>query len=399
MSKSYKELDEYEKADRIGQIATEIVSSAATTFSVLALITSITGYNETANFIPVLTGATILASPLTYMGLKYLQTKADERVKRDQHMAAQLFAMFDEAYAGERKITSTSSFFVQEILDIFEEKNKDFPQDEIMHINQFLYLINANYFSEISKQFPSMDREDVIRRLVEHISNYLNISGRLTFDETDAKKALDYCLFINPDLKKQIYKEFKKSKVKIMGTHDFEIIRKDSDSMEEYLAKFSEEKESTRFDADNIKHYEDIIESYKGQDYWQEKGLSSPEDLEWDVEFLRTVIKTIIRDHRQELRKQNPQYTNLNLACSYIYNVMLYAVLNNRKEVGQTEMLNTFKNWSYLPFDMKIDTINTIFDENEISYDEHPLGIKANRNKKHPQKIINFKKRPTPESE
>ena len=52
-----------------------------------------------------------------------------------------------------------------------------------------------------------------------------------------------------------------------------------------------------------------------------------------------------------------------------------------------------------MPFEMKIDTINTIFDENEISYEEHPLGIKTKKEKKQSQKIITFPKSIKKESE
>ncbi len=399
MRKKYNELDEFEKIDYIGKNATEVAASIATTLSVFSLITLLTGYNEHANYLPVLTGATLLVSPLTYMGLKQLQKKIEERMKRDAHMSAQLFTMLDEAFDSDRKITSQTSFFVQEILDVFEENNKDFPQDEIMHINQFIYMINANYFDEINRQFPSLDREDVIRKLIEQISNYLNASQRMKFDETDAKTVLEYCLFIKPDMKEQIFKEFKKSKVKFKGTYNFEIIRKDTETVSEYIEKFDEERKATWFDVDNVEDYDSIISNFESQDYWQEEGFPSPENLIWDMAFLMIIVKTIVKHNRSELRKQNEEYTNLSLAADYIYNAMLYAVLNNKKEVGQTELLNTFKNWNYLPFEMKIDTINTIFDENEISYEEHPLGIKTKKEKKQPQKIITFPKSIKKESE
>lgn len=399
MSKKYNELDEFEKIDCIGKNATEVAASIATTLSVFSLITLLTGYNEHANYLPVLTGATLLISPLTYIGFKQIQKKLKERMKRDAHMSAQLFTMLDEAFDSDRKITSRTSFFVQEILDVFEENNKDFPQDEIMHINQFIYMINANYFDEINRQFPSLDREDIIRKLIEQISNYLNASQRMKFDETDAKTVLEYCLFIKPDMKEQMFKEFKKSKVKFKGTYNFEIIRKDTETVSEYIEKFDEERKATWFDVDNVEDYDSIISNFESQDYWQEEGLPSPENLIWDMAFLMIIVKTIVKHNRSELRKQNEEYTNLSLAADYIYNAMLYAVLNNKKEVGKTELLNTFKNWNYLPFEMKLDTINIIFNENEISYDEHPLGIKSTRSKKQPQKIIKFPTKGIHESE
>ena len=54
-------------------------------------------------------------------------------------------------------------------------------------------------------------------------------------------------------------------------------------------------------------------------------------------------------------------------------------------------MIATFKNWRYLPFNLKLKVLDDIFEQEQISYDEHPFKISGT--KKQPQKVIEFKKK------
>ena len=65
MSKRFNELDEYEKIDKVGQTALEVTSSVGMTFAVFSALTVMTGFNEYAHFLPVLTGASLIISPFT----------------------------------------------------------------------------------------------------------------------------------------------------------------------------------------------------------------------------------------------------------------------------------------------------------------------------------------------
>lgn len=68
----------------------------------------------------------------------------------------------------------------------------------------------------------------------------------------------------------------------------------------------------------------------------------------------------------------------------------MYALVNNRQQVGQTELINTFKNWDYIPFDMKLSVLNTLFTEEDIDFSTHPFGVSKKREKP-ATKIIQFR--------
>ena len=115
--------------------------------------------------------------------------------------------------------------------------------------------------------------------------------------------------------------------------------------------------------------------------------------LDWDYDFLRKILVLISTKYRQELVKEYGQeYNNLNLAGTFIYNALSYAVVNNREMVGYKEMINCFKGWNYIPFNLQLDILNDLFEQEEIPYEEHPYGIKMKRSNKAKIIQIDFKK-------
>lgn len=393
--KKLDELDEIQRMEKSGDKAIEVVSSIGMSLATTSILSAMLGVANTSYIIPFLTGGTLLTSPIMYLGMKKVKNKMDERFERDLHHVAQMQIMAQETKELDRKIGRMTSLFLQEILEVFDEENKDFPQNQIMPINQLINLINCNYYEKIAKAHPELDREDVVRKIVQQTSMYLNNSARKKFDETDAKIVVNACLFIPESVKEEIVTEFKKSKVKFFDETHYEIIRNDTngDLCEYNLKKASEVSgQYTAFDIENGNDYYEIISTYTNNSFWIDEELGDPNGLDWDIDFLRTIIKTIVRDHRQELRKSNPDYSNFKLAGDFIFNALSYALVNGRQEVGRVEMLNTFKNWNYIPFDMKLAVLDTIFEEQGIEQNEHPFGISEKRPKPAFQKIIQFPK-------
>jgi len=68
-----------------------------------------------------------------------------------------------------------------------------------------------------------------------------------------------------------------------------------------------------------------------------------------------------------------------------------YVLVNKRYEVGKDELINVFKYWNYLPFNICLDVLDSLFEEYDIPYSKHPFGIKEPR-KKEVQKVIQFPK-------
>lgn len=375
--KKDRDSDKYQKhADK----ATEIIASIGMATSISSLLTLIPFAPD--NELSVITGGTILFSPCIYFGMNYLKDKMKERNIRDQHHTAQTYLMMTEANSADHNVTKTTTIFLHE----FHQEMKKYPtkidDDDQMSINQFLYLINANYYDEITKTFPMLNREEIVRRLIILTLNYLNDNEKTTFDENDAKEILSKCLFIKHDLKEEIYKEFKKSKVKFGKKKFYEIIRKDAGpSIASYgeLRREDEKNQAPNFDIEDLNQVYSLIGCYVNNECMQELGNTF---LDWDYDFLRRLLVLIAFKYRKQLvDKYGTLHNNLNLTSSFIYHALSYAVVNNREMVSYKEMINAFKNWDYIPFNLQLDILDDLFEQENIPYEEHPYGVKKKRNK------------------
>lgn len=150
------------------------------------------------------------------------------------------------------------------------------------------------------------------------------------------------------------------------------------------------------FDFTNGNDYYDIIQQVAQDPYFEEEDLGDPRGLDWDIDFLKIIIPTMIREHSQELKVAIPAYQDIRLLGSYIYNATAYALVNNKEHLYKEELLNTFKNWDSIPFFIRLQTLDTLYQENDLSEIPHP--IRGSKKKVTPgiQKIISF---PTTKSE
>ena len=385
-------MKDFDKLDKKMDKATEIIASIGMASSISAFSTLISSLTTTEQ-LSIITGGTILLSPCIYFGMNALKKKSQDRINRDMHHTAQLFIMMKEAHSADHNVTKTSTVFLHELHQEQQKINVEIDDNEQMNINQFLYLINANYYDEIAKKFPDLNREEVIRRLITLILLHLEHNNKKTFDEKDAKEVLDKCLFIKQELKEEIYKEFKKSKVKCGKQKFYEIIRKDTTaSIESYqkLRETDEKNQAPDFDIEDLNQVYSLIGCYANNEDMQELGNTF---LDWDYDFLRKILVLISTKYRQELVKEYGQeYNNLNLARTFIYNALSYAVVNNREMVGYKEMINCFKGWNYIPFNLQLDILDDLFEQEGIPYEEHPYDIKKKRNNKAKIIQLDFKK-------
>ena len=375
------DLNKFEKrADK----ATEIITSIGMATSLSAFLTLIPSTN---NDLGIITGGTILLSPCVYFGMNYLKEKAKDSQLRDMHHTSQLFLMMTEANSVDHNVTKSSTLFLHELHQEMNNYDAKIDDNEQMNINQFLYLINANYYDEIIKTFPMLNREEIVRRLIIVILNHLTDNNKTTFDENDAKEVLGKTIFIRQELKEQIYKEFKKSKVKFGKNKFYEIIRNDTDSSPaayEELRRQDEMNQAPNFDIEDLNQIYSLIGCYVNNEMMQELGNTM---LDWDYDFLRRLLVLISTKYRRQLIDEHgTRHNNLNLTSSFIYNALSYAVVNEREMVGYKEMINAFKNWDYIPFNLQLEILDDLFEQEEISYEEHPYGLK--KHKKTKPKII-----------
>ena len=397
--KTLEEIDEqYQKETKKLDACLEVVSSIGIAIATSSLLTM----SMDSNNLLAMTGATILLSPPIYFGLKKMKEKFEESINRDMHQAGQLVLMYQEVKDRDRKIESMTSLFLDEIFNRFEEENITFPEDQIMNINQFLYLINANYYERIKEKNKDITRDELINKIVTAISIYLIDTEKENFDETDAVRVLFYCPFIDESLKNEIAFEFKQAKVTINDKTIYEIVRNDVlASIDEYIKKHKAEENGMYrgFDINESADYQELIMSYALDPYYLEKGYRDPRDVDWDLGFFKKVVQLIVRDHREELLKTNSYYSNYNLASSLVSNTLMYALVNNKDIVDQDVVINSFKTWEYIPFQTKLSVLDTLFTEEDIDFSKHPFKITKKKQEKPSQKIIEFKPKRKIESE
>ena len=132
------------------------------------------------------------------------------------------------------------------------------------------------------------------------------------------------------------------------------------------------------FEVNDLFGYQGLVDSISMSQDFEEMDLGDPHLLNWDYEFLMTVIQTIATNYQHKLMKING-FSIFWMTADYIYQAMSYALANNRKEVGKKELINAFKYWDYVPLEVKLDALDDIFIQEEIDYSEHPY-----------QKIIPF---------
>lgn len=381
-----KDFDDLNLFEKKTDKATEIIASIGMSAGISSFSSLIPNISSDA-YLSIMTGGTILLSPVIYFGMKKIKNKMDDRLERDMHHAAQMMLMLQEGTSADHTITKSSSLFLHELHQEQEKLKIKVKESDQMHVSQFVYLINANYYDEIIKTFPTLNREEIVRRLITIILEYLKETNKNTFDEKDTKIILDRCLFIKEDLKEQIQKEFKKSKVRFGKTKFYEVVRKDTDSsFESYeeLRKSDEELQAPNFDIESLGNIMYVIKGYSENEQMQELGNTN---LEWDYDFLQKILTLISIKYRHQLVKEHGEYhNNFNLAASFVYNALSYAAVNNRSQVGYQEMLNAFKNWRYIPFKLQLEILDDLFEQENLSYEDHPYKISKKR--KNPEKII-----------
>jgi hypothetical protein len=142
------------------------------------------------------------------------------------------------------------------------------------------------------------------------------------------------------------------------------------------------------FDTKNLFGYQVLVDAVSNADRFKELAMGNPKELIWDYDFLMTIIDTITTTQKYKLKKIK-NFSIFWMVSDYIYEATLYAIVNNRKKVGQEELLNTFKHWEYIPLDIKLYSLDEIMQQEKIDYSKHPFKISEPRKKTY-QKIISF---------
>lgn len=332
---------------------------------------------------------------LLYKKIYKLVNFLDQRKLKSMHQIGRTAIAREEENERDHVIGQMTSNFIPEIKEYLDEEKMFLPTKTIKNIDNFLYLINANYFEAIQNRNPNARREFLIKELIHVISTYLKINNQTTFNEQDASQALETCIFIPQDLKRQIIVEFKESRTNF---ENYQIVRSDvPGGKSAYIeARDNDNKANNRIPEFDINREENIITMIKATEIsndFQSLEIGSAEELSWDVHSLQRIMLHIDTNHHDELVSLDEKYSRFALTESFIFNTMVYAVLNDKDLVTADIMFKAFTDWDYLPFSLKLTVLDEIFESEDLDYSLHPYRDKkpADSRVTYQKKIIPFK--------
>lgn len=284
-----------------------------------------------------------------------------------------LILMIKEEENCNKPITAKTKNFFRFIDNQLDENNLFLGENDKFIINQFLYLINANYYKKIKEDF-NINREDLIKRIIGSFIIYLEKNKKKSLKEQDIEKISNSLFYIKEDLRKKIVVEFENSEI-IIGGKSFFLIEENSD-------------DDNYFDYESTDNYQTLIAIACDNEYL--KTFGNPWIIDWDIYFLKDIMKVILEQFQNDIIQCNENYSEIGFVGSFIFNVLNYALVNQKEHIGEMEIINTFKYWEYLDFELKANILNTIFEKFGIDsskYHFFPKKVLRQR------KIINFRQK------
>lgn len=96
------------------------------------------------------------------------------------------------------------------------------------------------------------------------------------------------------------------------------------------------------FDFNELLGYQGMVYSLNRSDEFEDLELGDPTTLIWDYDFLMTTMRTIVEKESHQLQRING-FSYFWMVFDFINEATIYALVNNRKQVGQREIISTFK--------------------------------------------------------
>lgn len=123
------------------------------------------------------------------------------------------------------------------------------------------------------------------------------------------------------------------------------------------------------FDKINEPEYYQFILDYLATDgFFNDFG--NPELLSWDFEFMSEVGNIINRLYGDKIVSSTNDGSTI--LATLVSEAGIYALVNDKKEVGTIEIMNSIKNWTqYLTFEEKLHIFNVINEETTCDYNPY----------------------------
>ena len=316
----------------------------------------------TAAVVVVLAG-TALAAPILDRQFTTLKDKEDKNKIREQHYIQQVKISLAEMDKKGTRVNRMPPFFNDMIMAKCREKKINIDEDTLQNINQFLYMVNSNYYERILDSFKVNNerlrtREDVLREMCDAILRHMEVIEDYAFDDTDVPEVLDTCLFIKDDVKEDMIEEFENSKVPgVLGTYRYIIERKDvkSESIErDYTKNYDEvNKEDVSFDIYEKESYIAAVSKITEMPHYQKLGNVNA--LSWDIDALMDVVTNLIHKYNSELERNIPDYSIARFAVKLMLVTTSYALVNKKGTVSYKVITEAFKKLPNIPSELFLD--------------------------------------------
>ena len=331
--------------------------------------------------------ASVAVSPVIDKKISEYHKKQDKMHIKEQHYLQQLKIGLAEMDKKGTRINNMTPFFTDMISKKSEEHKIILDDCDIQNINQFLYMINANYYELIVNSYKVntdrfKTREDVLREILESILRNMETRENYSFDDTNVPEVLATCLFIKEEVKKEIISEFKNSKVpSVLGKSRYIIERKDikiENIEKEYDKKYSEvNKDDLSFDIYEKDSYKIVIDKISEMDHYKELG--NVDNLTWNIDALMDICISIIDKYNSDMERNIDKYSIARFAVRLILITTSYALVNKKTYIGYKEIINAFTKIPNIPIELQMNIANFLTEKYE-----------SKMNEKQEQKILVF---------
>ena len=165
-----------------------------------------------ASFLGVSGGATVVGG---LIGLKKMNNKGEEQFHKTSLATSwQILHRVEDLVDDKFVVSSKTNYFNSIIQGRLSQSSIVLGYFDTEAINQFLYLLNANYYPSVLKHFPTKHREDVIIETVDQLFTYLVQNEKNQFGERELKQFFQGYQLLSKKEKKDFLKEFRSGRYK-----------------------------------------------------------------------------------------------------------------------------------------------------------------------------------------
>lgn len=115
------------------------------------------------------------------------------------------------------------------------------------------------------------------------------------------------------------------------------------------------------FQISSLDDYHTIISSLLAQS--DLKDFGNPYFLNINYDMLADAVSLVITTFKDELQTEIMGYSDSQLTYSFVYNTLVYALVNHSDQVGKNEITGMLQAWGYVPFSSRNKMVKILNEE------------------------------------